>query len=152
MVQAILAIPQFFQAYIMLSNGSEYSSDKWFIIVGTFSVMLLAILSIFILKLSIKTTAQISQEPTNPSSSLSEEFVLSVLGLYLIFYGLSRLAVVSVSTYYSVQSTNDINYNITQSIIYLAVYIVIAILGLSLLIKSNGCATLLNKIRVAGTH
>ena len=53
MVHALLSIPQFYQAYILLSNGSEYSSHIWFVIVGT-----AAILSVFIWKLSKNVTGQ----------------------------------------------------------------------------------------------
>jgi len=75
-----------------------------------------------------------------------------MLGIYLIIYGLTRLTVVATSAYYSLNADNNVNYEITQSIIYVAVYFIVAILGLSLVIKSNGWSALLNKLRLAGTH
>ena len=151
MVQAILAVPQFFQAYVMLSNGSEYNSVNWFITISAISIALLIILSVFIWKLSINVFEQATSDSSNSSSNISESFILSVLGLYLIVFSLTRLAITSTSTYYIMQSTSDINFNINQNIIYLVVYLVVALLGLSLVIRTDGWARLLIKLRVAGT-
>ncbi len=151
-VQVMLAIPQFFQAYVMLSNGSEYNSAKWFMIIGATSIIALLILSVTIWMLANKTTEIISESTNQISSNLSEGFALSMLGIYLIIYGLTRLTVVATSAYYSLNADNNVNYEITQSIIYVAVYFIVVILGLSLVIKSNGWSALLNKLRLAGTH
>ena len=150
-LQVILAIPQFFQAYVMLSNSSEYNSAKWFMFIGATAVVALFLLSVAIWKLSNNTKAIISKNTDNSSAPISEEFVLSILGIYLIVYGLTRMTVVATSAYYSTQSSNDINYEITQSVIYVAVYLIAALLGLSLIIKSKGWSSLLNKLRRAGT-
>ena len=152
MVQAILVIPSFFQAYVMLSNGSYYSSSNWFSAIGIASVVLLGILSLFIWKLSVTTVTQTQTPNNNSTSGLSEAFLLSLLGLYLMFNGLSKFAIASVGTYYSAQASTDINYDITQNIIYLAVNFTQIIIGLTLVIKTNGWLALLNKLRVAGTH
>ena len=151
-VQVILAIPQFFQAYVMLSNGSEYNSAKWFMLIGAAAVFLLLLLSISIWKLSNNTTAIISKNTDKSSHHITEEFVLSILGIYLIVYGLTRMTIVATSAYYSANSSNDISYEITQSVIYVAVYLIAALLGMSLIIKSKGWVTLLNKLRFAGTE
>jgi len=150
-VQVILATPQFFQAYVMLSNGSEYNNSKWFMFIGAAAVVVLLLLSVAIWKLSSNTKEIISKNTDNSSLNMSEEFALSILGLYLIVYGLTRTIVVATSAYYSSQASNDINYDITQSVIYVAVYLVVSIVGMSLVIKSNGWSALLNKLRVAGT-
>ena len=152
MVQVILAIPQFFQAYVMLSNGSEYNSADWFLLIGATSILALFILSVIIWKLSIKVTSSLSQDNTATSSNVKEEFALSMLGLYIIVFGLTRLIIASSSTYYLMQSNNDINNNATQNIIYLTMYFLVTILGVSLIIKSHGWASFLNKLRLAGTH
>jgi len=47
-VQVLLAIPQFFQAYVMLSNGSEYNSANWFMFIGATAIILLFLLSVTI--------------------------------------------------------------------------------------------------------
>ena len=78
MVQAILAIPQFFSAWVMLSNGSEYSSARWFLLIGIIAVTVLIILSIVIWKLSLKTTALLTQDTTKSSPAISEGFALSI--------------------------------------------------------------------------
>ena len=145
MVQAILAIPQFFQAYAMLSNGPEYNTTNWFIVIGAMPIVLLMILSVFIWKLSKNIAIKISYESTTSSSNVSEEFILSVLGLYLIVLSLTRLSITSISTYYLLQSTSDIGFSVNQNIIYLVVHIVVATLGLTLVIKATGWARLLNK-------
>ena len=151
MVQAILAVPQFFQAYVMISNFSEYGSENWLLAIGAISIILLAMLSAFIWKLSINIHTQVISESSTSSSNISESFILSVLGLYLIVFGLTRLSITSSSTYFIAQATSDVDFNITQNIIYLAVYLVVVMLGLSLVIKTKGWAQLLNKLRVAGT-
>jgi hypothetical protein len=150
-VQVLLAIPQFFQAYVMLSNGSEYNSAKWFMLISALAIILLFLLSVAIWKLSNNTKSILSKNTDNSLSQISEEFVLSLLGVYLIVYGLTRITVVATSAYYSANATNDTNYQITQSIIYVVVYLLAAILGLSLIIKSKGWVSMLNKLRIAGT-
>lgn len=150
-VQVILAIPQFFQAYVMLSDGSEYNSANWFMLIGATAIILLFFLSVAIWKLSNNTNAITSKNTDNSFPQISEEFVLSLLGVYLIVYGLTRTAVVATSAYFSAHSSNDINYDITQSVIYVAVYLIAAILGISLIIKSTGWSSLLSKLRSAGT-
>lgn len=150
-VQVLLAIPQFFQAYVMLSNGSEYSSARWFMIIGVAAVALLFILSVSIWRLSNNTAAIMSKNAESSSPHISEEFVLSILGIYLIVYGLTRTSVVATSAYFSAHSANDINYDLTQSAIYVAVYIIAALIGFSLIIKSKGWSSLLKKLRAAGT-
>ena len=150
-VQVLLAIPQFFQAYVMLSNGSEYNSANWFMFIGATAIILLFLLSVAVWKLSNNTKAIISKNTDNSFPLISEEFALSILGIYLIVYGLTRTTVVATSAYFSAHSSNDINYEITQSVIYVAVYLIAAILGISLIIKSKGWSSLLNKLRSAGT-
>ncbi|MCK5395354.1 MAG: hypothetical protein KAJ32_05140 [Gammaproteobacteria bacterium] len=93
MVQAILAIPQFFQTYVIFSEGSEYNSDNWFIVISAISVILLIILSVFIWKLSSNISTKISSESTISPSNISEEFILSVLGFYLVVFGLIRVSI-----------------------------------------------------------
>ena len=151
MVQAILAIPQFFQVYLMLKNGTGHDNAGWFIAISAASVVLLVMLSVFIWKLSVNISTQLITESTSSSSNVSESFILSVLGFYLVVYGLTRVSVTSTSTYYLLQTTSDVNLSIAQNIVYLIVYVVVAILGLSLVIKTNGWVRLLNKLRVAGT-
>ena len=151
MVQAILAVPQFFQAYVMLSNGSEYNSATWFMAISAVSITLLAMLSVFTWRLSVNVSTQLLSESTNSSLNISETFILSVLGLYLIVFGLTRLSIASIGTYYTLQSANDINQNIAQNVIYLIVYFIVTIIGLSLVIKTKGWLQLLNKLRVVGT-
>ena len=153
MVQAIIAIPQFFQAYVMLSNGSEYNNTGWFVAISVTSIILLAALSLFIWKLSNNIATKISSESTSSSSNIKDEFILSALGLYLIVFGLLRVSLTSTTTYYLIKTTSDsnIDFNIVQNIIYLVTYFVVSILGLSLVIKASGWVRLLNKLRVAGT-
>jgi len=151
MVQTVLAMPGLFQAYVMLSDGSEYSSAQWFILISSISIALLFILSVFIWKLAIITTKKIENINNSKESKLSEEFILSIFGLYLIFEGLSSLAIVSVGTYYSVQAPSVDDYKISQSMIYLLVYSLQSIIGVTLVIKARGWALMLNKLRVAGT-
>ena len=152
MTQAILVIPSFFQAYVMLSNGSEYSSAQWFTVIGIVSIVLLVILSVFIWKLSTNTTTYTKEPSGSLTSGLSEAFLLSLLGLYLIFNGLFKFAISSAGTYYSIKASTDVNYEISQHIIYLGIYLVQIVIGLTLVIKSNGWLALLNKARVVGTH
>ena len=150
-VQVLLAIPQFFQAYVMLSNGTEYNSANWFMFIGATAIILLFLLSVAIWKLSNNTKAIISKNTDNSFPQISEEFALSILGIYLIIYGLTRTMVVATSAYFSAHSSNDINNDMTQSVIYVAVYLIATILGISLIIKSKGWSSLLNKLRSAGT-
>ena len=150
-VQVILAIPQFFQAYVMLSNGSEYNSAKWFMFIGTTAVVALFLLSVAIWKLSNNAKIIISKNTETSSPHISEEFVLSILGIYLIVYGLTRITVVATSAYYTAQSSSDINDEVTQSVIFVVVYLITALLGMSLIVKSKGWLLLLNKLRLAGT-
>ena len=89
----------------------------------------------------------VSHESNTPPSTLSEEFALSLLGLYLIFHGLSRLITGSVGAYYSITDKSDINYNIMQTIIYLVVYLIVAIVATSLVIKSNGVGKITKQIK-----
>ena len=151
MVQAILAIPQFFSAWVMMSNGSEYSSARWFLVIGIIAILSLIVLSVTIWRLSANSTLFVAQDVNNKDGVISEGFVLSMLGIYLVVYGLTRLIVVVTSAYYSAQPMDNINYNITQTIIYAAVYLAVTILGLSFVIKSNTWSALLNKLRVVGT-
>ena len=152
LVQALLAIPQFFQAYVMLSNGSEYNSANWFLLIGAVSILVLIILSVIIWKLSTSVTSSLHQDNDTTSSYVKEEFALSLLGLYIIVFGLTRLVIASTSVYYLSESSNDINNNITQNVIYLIVYFLVSVLGISLVIKSHGWVSLLNKLRLAGIH
>ena len=152
MTQAILVMPSFFQAYVMLSNSSEYNSAQWFTAISIIAIILLVILSVFIWKLSSNTTTQTKESGGSLTNGLSEVFLLSLLGLYLIFNGLFKLSIASVGTYYSIKASTDINYDISQHIMYLGVYLIQVVIGLNLVIKSNGWLALLNKVRVAGTH
>ena len=150
-VQVILAIPQFFQAYVMLSSGSEYNSAKWFMFIAAAALVLLFFLSVAIWKLSNNTNAIISKNTDDSSTHISQGFALSILGIYLIVYGLTRMTIVATSAYYTAQTSSDINYVITQSVIYMTVYLIAALLGMSLIVKSKGWLLLLNKLRLAGT-
>ena len=89
MVQAILAVPQFFQAYVMFSNGSEYNSANWFMVISAVSITLLVMLSVFTWRLSVNVSTQIISESSDSSLNISEVFILSALGLYLIVFGLT---------------------------------------------------------------
>jgi len=149
-VQVLLSIPQFFQAYVMLSNGTEPNSDKWFILIAAASVIALFSLSLLIWKLSNNTKAVLSKNSDNSIPYISEEFILSILGIYLIVYGLTRTIVVATSAYYSL-SSNDINYELTQGVIYVITYLLTALLGLSFIVRSKGWSILLNKLRTAAT-
>lgn len=152
MTQAILVIPSFFQAYVMLSNGSEYNSAQWFSAISIVAILLLVILSVFIWKLSTNTTAQTKESGNSLTNGLSETFFLSLLGLYLIFNGLFKFSLASVGIYYAMKASADIDYDASQHIIVMGVFLVQILIGLTLIIKSNGWLALLNKLRVAGTH
>ena len=150
-IQAILAIPQFFQAYVLLSNGSEYSSDKWFLLIGISAVVLLLIFSVLIWRLSNNAIKTVSTNSDNSPANVSECFVLSVLGVYLIVYGLTRVVFTATGAYYASHSINNVNFEITQNIIYVVVYLAVTLIGLSLVVKASGWAALLNRLRHAGT-
>ena len=151
MVHALLSIPQFFQAYISLNTGDARTGYFWLAILGVVALFLLLLLSVAIWKLSNSITLQVSNTVDKELAPLSESFAVSLLGIYLIFYGLSRLTIGAVGTYYTLIDNNPANDNLMQNVVYLLVYFIISIIGLTLILKSKGWAGLLNKLRVAGT-
>ena len=150
-VQGLLAMPQFFGSYVMLSNGSEYSSSAWFIVIAVIAIIALFALSVVIWKLSNNTKSIITKNSNTSSHPISEEFCMSILGLYLIIYGLTNMLFAATFAYYASQSKSNISYESTKSVIYSAVYLIVSLIGLSLIIKSKGWASLLNKLRLVGT-
>lgn len=151
-VQGLLAMPQLFGSYVMLSNGSEYSSTAWFIAIAITAIIALFALSVVIWKLSNNTKTVIAKNTSTSSHPISEEFCISILGLYLIIYGLTNMLFAASFAFYASQSHSNISYESTKSIVYSAVYLIVSLIGLSLIIKTKGWASLLNKLRLAGTN
>lgn len=148
LVQAVLIVPPFLSAYFTLSNGTEFKSAGWFSAVSITSIFLLIVLSIFIWRLSNNVSGQINSDQP---ASISESFILAVLGLYLIFDSLKRLSITSVGVFYSLESSPVVSDTVIQSIVILAVYFAQLIIGLSLIFGAKGWLKILHKLRVAGT-
>ena len=151
MVQAILIIPSFFQAYMSLSMGTDFNTSGWFITVSTISIALLFLLSFFVWRLSNKLATSFTEHNINHSSLTSESFILSILGLYLIFEAIKNFSISSVGLFYAIETSTQSESKFTQIGVYLLVYFIQFIIGLTLIIKTKGWLSVLNKLRVAGT-
>ncbi len=152
MVNTMLAIPSFFSMHVMFGADEHAKNDPLFLVVALVSVASLLVLALFIWKLASNLSTKINHESSN--YKLTESFILSVFGLYLIFDGLTKLSFSSVNFYYNYKTSdaNIINDTQIQNIIYLSVYFIQVIIAITLIIKSEGWATLLRKLRVAGTN
>lgn len=151
LVQALLLIPQHYFYYLSWSSNSyKYSSESWLAAISIISVISLVLISALIWKLSNKVTIQLNQQVTKQHSTISESSIISVLGLYLVFYGLFKLATTSIGTCFLIKIVNDINNKVIENITYLSVYFVVVILGASLIIKASGWLTVLKKLRTMG--
>ena len=149
MVSAILTIPSFYQGYLGIMSD-PYSSANWFTLITTTSLILLFVLAIFVWRLSTSLTGSINTESNTSSSCISEEFLLSLLGLYLVFDGLTKICFSSISFYYKYINSNNLTEIMIQNMVYLSSYLILTIIGVTLVIKSNGWASLLHKLRTAG--
>lgn len=150
-VQVILSTPLLFQTYVLLNHGLLYSSQTWFLAISILTLVLLVLLSIGIWKLSNSTASQMISNPHCKLSAFSEEFALSLLGLYLIVYGLSKTVFVSIGAYLSAGDESNVNHEYAQILVYVLVYLTIVIIGMSLVIKAKGWAELLSRLRMLGT-
>ncbi len=152
LVQALLIIPQQFYYYLNWSSNSyDLNHSTWLSIISIISVIALFIVSVLIWKLSNKVTMQLDQSATNNPLAVSESSILSVLGLFLVFYGLFKLATASISTYFLMNMVNEINNDVIHNISYLPVYFIIVVLGASLILKANGWLAILTELRTMGS-
>lgn len=151
-VQTMLAIPSFFRLYIIAGEGAGYDNADRLLLITVFSVFLLVMLAIAIWKLSTNVVRNTTTVDNKPASALSEEFILSIVGLYLIFEGLTRFSFSSMSTYFNVISSTDSDDLLTQNMLYLVVYTIQIIIGLTLVVKSRAWASLLKRLREAGLN
>ena len=88
--------------------------------------------------------------PEVTSNCISEEFLLSLLGLYLVFDGLTKICFSSISFYYKYINSNNITELMIHNIVYLSSYLILTVIGVTLIIKSNGWSALLRKLRTVG--
>ena len=152
LVQALLLIPQQYHYYLIMgSNGSEYANGIWLSAISIISIISLFIISALIWKLSNKVTQQLDLSNTSNHLAVSETSILSILGLYLVFYGLFKLATTSISTYFLMNMVNEVNNDVIHNISYLPVYLIIIVLGASLIFKAYGWLAVLTKLRTIGS-
>jgi len=151
-IQTVLAIPSFFRLYIILGEGTSSESANWLLAISSAAVFLLIVLAISIWKLSVNVASQAAAENNRPTSALTEAFILSVLGLYLIFEGLTRLSFSAVNTYFNIVSTTDSDDILSQNIVYLIIYSLHIIIGITLVVKSDRWTSILRRLREAGLN
>lgn len=154
LVQAVFAVAGL---VVVLHEGrtwlSQGLSTFWIWALGAVAAALLFIFVVVMWRLSRK----IVQPPpfglpeTN-AASITEAFVLSVLGLYWVFEGLLRSALLSLGTYAALSSFagTEVHGVWARTIAYLGCYGVQIVVGLTLILRTNGWAALLRRLREAG--
>ncbi|HDL89641.1 MAG TPA: hypothetical protein ENG14_01915, partial [Thermodesulforhabdus norvegica] len=122
LVQTILSIPVFVQAVT-----SNYFNDNRIpfaaISIGMLACILLVVITVAIWRLSNSISSKSSsslQDTTGPN--LTEEFILSVVGLYLCFKGMQSFLFVSTSAYVQLYGEYDTKEMSPETIAYILGY------------------------------
>ena len=149
LVQALLAMPRFYASYMAYSSNWP-GGQVWLPAIGAISIIALLIISVLIWKLSNKTCEQLNDIKPNQPVKTNEEFILSVLGLYLVAYGIYNIAITSLHTHFLIGLANEVTDKVALNYKFLVVYFIIAVLGVSLIIKVKGWLAFLKKIQTIG--
>jgi large-conductance mechanosensitive channel len=139
MVNVVLYFPSMIMSLTALEQYQDenFNSNIFIIVVGSF--ILLGIIVSFILIRLANSIASKTTEPADSSPTLSQEFLLQVLGIYFIVSGLSVMPGYGISVF---KTEPD-----TTRLLYGAGYIFQVAVGSYLLIKPVVWGQWLNKLR-----
>jgi len=140
MVNVVLYFPSMIVSLTVLEQYQEenFSSSVFIAVVGAF--ILLGIVVSFILIRLANSIASKTSEPAESSPTLSQEFLLQVLGIYFIVSGLSAMPGYGISIFKAGEPD-------TTKILYGAGYIFQVAVGCYLLAKPVVWAQWLNNLR-----
>ncbi len=140
MVNVVLYFPTMIMSLTALEQyqDEKFSGSVFITVVGAF--ILLGIIVSFILIRLANSIASRTTEPAESSPTLSQEFLLQVLGVYFIVSGLSIMPGYSLSIFKGAASD-------TTKLLYGAGYIFQVAVGSYLLIKPVVWGQWLNKLR-----
>ncbi|MEJ2508480.1 MAG: hypothetical protein P8009_03190 [Gammaproteobacteria bacterium] len=154
LVRAVLTIPVLVQVLYGLGGQAYLNPESaWSWGLGAVAVLSLLVLFVVLWRLANKFVPPADQRSTDDNVvAVDGAFVLSVLGFYLTFEGLMRIAFLSIGAYASMNHSDgrlihDVKW---QTIAHLLCYLLQAAVGLSLILRGNGWAALLNRLRHAG--
>jgi hypothetical protein len=149
-VQAILSVPLIANALVayggFFDNRSSNKILLW--LLGTASFVLLVFLAIFLWKLANNiVTKSSAQVDASENSEIDANFLISLLGLYLIFDGLLRFGYVCTSAFMQTQDGGELS---LQTKAYVLGYLIQVIIGITLVIKSHGWVGVIRWLQRAG--
>lgn len=149
LLQAIFSIPVL--ASSLLNYGfSEYGepSDIFLWLLGLVSFVVVIVLAVLMWKLAngVVEQAKTSDDATE-NQTITQDFLISLLGFYLVLEGLIQLGYSSFSSYTTLQQNIELT---AQQIFYVVANFVQIVIGLTLIIKAKGWASFLNWLRGAG--
>lgn len=125
----------------------------WFWALGAVAVVLLFTFCVVLWRLSKRLVKPAGVSRGAPGDApISEAFALSLLGLYLVFEGLLRIAFLAEGAYAALAGTGgSLAHGISnQTVVYTGCYTVQIIVGLTLILGGHWWARLLRRLREAG--
>jgi hypothetical protein len=150
LVHAILSIPSFVVTYSGLGfDRSIVSSEQLFWLLAISSIVLLLIITVFLWKLAGRVAEKVSSDVgiNENHGKIDQEFLLSLLGIYLCVDAVIRFGFVCISAYTQAQHSDEIA---LQTIAYIVGYLFQIIVGLTLILKASGWIRIMNWLRGAG--
>ena len=148
LVKAILSVPIIAStATVHLLTKKQAAVDilLWSIGAATFVVLILIASGLW--KLATNTAHPVNQgEVDQTEHNVDASFLISLLGLYVVINGLTRLGYSGVDAFWRSQH-DDIS---MQSIGYIVVAAIQVLIGISLILQKRGWLSLLERLRTAG--
>lgn len=152
LVKGLLAIPSVISTLVFMEHQFDHElGDYGFAVASILTIALVLALSYFIWRLANHISGL--TEPREPQAVQPEvePFIISVVGLFLLSQALVKLIYISIGAFVQANDPNNPIGVSPETVAHLTAYILQAVLGVSLLIRSNGWVTLLHKLRTAGT-
>lgn len=140
LVNIVIYFPSFFATLSALENyhGQDFDNSVFILVVGAF-ILLGFVVSFFLFKLANSICSQ-APESSGNTSTLSQEFLLQVLGTYFIVASLTAMPSVAISIFAGA-SINLLN------ALHIIGYIFQVFVGIYLLTKPSFWVQCFNKFR-----
>lgn len=152
LVQMILAIPTLIASLVTTKEflGPELSA-LWLWGASAAAVLIGLVAAWILWKLANKTLSKTSGERNETSFSGNEAAIFAALGLFLVVQALVRFFYVSAGAYVQYVRVEPSEVPLQTTVLMVA-HIAQGLVGLSLILRTEGWMSLLQKIRYAGLH